>query len=227
MRRFAAAIDNFYKKHHKAIHAIIIILLVVFMAQSAYNTYKVATISSGQKQDVGLPTPIGKVTIQKEPRTVKDIAFSTSGDLVIVYTDGTTENRGKDFYKYMNGLASQAVINYCSNGQCVAVAGVKGQKGDTGATGEQGQKGDTGATGATGAAGANGKDGADGQTGATGPQGPAGADGKDGANGTDGQPPVSWAWTYNGLNYQCDRVSNFDVSNPSYTCSQVQGTTQL
>lgn len=68
---------------------------------------------------------------------VSSAAINESGELVITYTDGTSENLGK-------------------------VVGEKGEQGDKGEQGEQGEKGEQGATGATGATGANGATGATG-----------------------------------------------------------------
>ena len=69
-----------------------------------------------------------------------------NGELVITYSDGTTENLGK-------------------------VVGADGEKGDKGDTGAQGEKGDKGDTGATGAQGIQGEKGDKGDTGAQGEKG--------------------------------------------------------
>lgn len=129
------------------------------------------------------------------------------------------------------------------------VAGPPGSRGEPGKTvvgprGPRGLKGDTGASGkpaptitpSPGATGPAGKDGADstvpGPSGApgadstvagpAGPTGPAGKDGVDGRDGADGKPPAGWSFTYNGADYTCRPVDNFDPDDPQYDCEPNQ-----
>lgn len=106
-----------------------------------------------------------------------------------------------------------------------------------GPVGPQGEPGKDAPTitpspGPIGPQGEDGEDGADSTVpGPTGPPGadstvpgPAGAPGRDGRDGTDGEdgatgsPPASWTFTYNGTEYTCQPVDDFDRSNPRYTC---------
>lgn len=66
---------------------------------------------------------------------------------------------------------------------------------------------------------ADGIDGQPGAPGATGPAGPAGADGAPGANGAAGEPPLSWQFTWLGVDYTCSRADPFDPTAPTYTCT--------
>lgn len=77
---------------------------------------------------IGLAFNLTACTDDTALKGIKSTEINSSGELVITYTDGTTQNLG--------------VV--------VGADGDKGDKGDTGATGEKGDKGDTGATGATG-----------------------------------------------------------------------------
>ena len=160
----------------------------------------------GDKGDAGQDGTDGKNGADgKDGRGIKSVTTNDKGDLIITYTDGTTENAGK-------------------------VSGPKGDKGEPGKDGQDGQdgtqgpkgdKGDAGQDGKDGQDGADGKDGrgvesvatdengdliitytdgttvnagkvvgTDGQDGAQGPKGDkgdAGQDGKDGADGKDGR----------------------------------------
>ena len=117
------------------------------------------------------------------------------------------------------------------------VAGPPGSRGEPGKTvvGPRGPRGPAGASGepaptitpSPGASGASGKPGANstvpGPTGPPGadstipgPSGPPGAAGRDGAN---GKPPAGWTFTYNGVEYTCRPVDNFDPDDPKYSCT--------
>lgn len=115
-----------------------------------------------------------------------------------------------------------------------SVTGPRGPKGGAGASGKPAptltpSPGPTGPPGATvtGPPGADstvqGPSGPPGEnaTGVPGQAGQDGTDGRDGTNGTDGadgKPPAGWTFTYNGVQYTCRPVDNFDESNPEYDC---------
>lgn len=110
-----------------------------------------------------------------------------------------------------------------------SVVGPKGDKGDPGkpaptitpspgASGEPGQPGQPGRSGSDSTVpGPAGPPGADSTV--PGPSGAPGRDGRDGADGTDGKPPAGWTFTYSGVEYTCSPVSDFDESNPRYSCT--------
>jgi hypothetical protein len=106
--------------------------------------------------------------------------------------------------------------------------GARGPAGSAGAAGTDGKAGPAGPAGAEGAVGPAGPAGADG---APGPQGPPGADGKDGAvgpagpAGANGEPPMSWVvYGSNGqVTERCERATNFDPTEPRYTCTRENG----
>ncbi|MCG7229825.1 ExeM/NucH family extracellular endonuclease [Corynebacterium minutissimum] len=111
----------------------------------------------------------------KDGRGIKSVTTNDEGDLIITYTDGTTENAGK-------------------------VSGPKGDKGEPGKDGRGiesvriNDKGELIVTFTDGeeqnvgkVVGSDGKDGQDGADGNAGDKGDAGQDGKDGADGKDGR----------------------------------------
>ena len=109
-----------------------------------------------------------------------------NGELVITYSDGTSENLGKVVGEKGDTGATGAQGPQGLSG-ATGPQGPQGEKGDTGATGAQGPQGLSGATGAQGPqgekgdTGATGAQGQQGLSGATGPQGPQGEKGDTGA----------------------------------------------
>lgn len=99
-------------------------------------------------------------------------------------------------------LVLAAVFQYCADGKC------KGDKGADATPVSMAQiyeqvssycandncRGPVGATGANGVSGSN------------------------GTNGTNGEPPLSWSFTSQGVEYQCDREDPFDPVTPKYRC---------
>lgn len=114
--------------------------------------------------------------------------------------------------KAVNDLPARAEVP-------IPIPGPPGPKGDTGATGKPAPTitPSTGPTGPAGASGAPGKDST-----VAGPQGPQGEKGDRGDVGSSGSPPAGWTFTYNGAEYECAPVSNFDSSNPRYRCESDQ-----
>ena len=81
--------------------------------------------------------------LQKEPREVRTVEINEKGELIVIFTDGTTTNAGV----------------------------VKGEKGDAGNDGEDGRDGTDGLDGKDGKDGEDGKDGAQGPQGIMGTEG--------------------------------------------------------
>ena len=91
----------------------------------------------------------------EDGRGVAGTSINANGELVITYTDGTSETLGK-------------------------VVGEDGEIGAQGPQSEQGEKGEQGETGAQGPQGEQGEKGEQGETGAQGPQGEQGEQGEPG-----------------------------------------------
>lgn len=149
------------------------------------------------------------------------------GRFLVTYTDGATEDKGSvQGPKGDKGDAGKGIT-----GSTVNTAGHLVLTYSDGAATDVGQVvGVNGKDGASGANGANGKDGrgissvgvvnghlvvtyTDGTDTDLGPLPP-------GPKGNDGQPPMGWSGTTSsGKTYTCARASNFDYSNPQYTCT--------
>ncbi len=95
----------------------------------------------------------------EDGRGVAGTSINANGELVITYTDGTSETLGK----------------------------IVGEDGETGAQGPQGEQGEQGETGAQGPQGEQGEKGEQGETGAQGPQGEKGETGAQGPQGEQGE----------------------------------------
>lgn len=178
-----------------------------------------------------IPAPIPGATGQpgangKPGEPGRGIASTSivNGRFLVTYTDGATEDKGviqgpkgdtgKGIVGTTVNTSGHLVLTY-SDGSQADVGQVVGTNGKDGANGTNG---------------ANGKDGrgvssiglvnsrlvvtyTDGTTADLGPlpQGP---------KGNDGQPPMGWTGTTStGKTYTCSRASNFDYSNPQYTCT--------
>jgi Collagen triple helix repeat (20 copies) len=109
------------------------------------------------------------------------------GQLVVSYSDGTTETvgqvvgkDGKDAAKAINGKDGRGILSTSVTGGALEVRYTDGTTENLGII--VGPEGKPGATGATGASGQPGKDGVDGKP---------GIDGKDGQNGTNGVDGIS------------------------------------
>ena len=126
------------------------------------------------------------------PVSVAGIEINAAGELVVTFSDGSTQNLGNVIGAAGIGIESATVdadgnlIITLTNGQTVNAGKVVGPQGEVGPvgpkgdTGEQGPKGDTGAQGPKGDTGAQGPKG---DTGEQGPKGETGPAGKDGAAG--------------------------------------------
>ncbi len=108
---------------------------------------------------------------------IASTTVNENGELIVTYTDGTTENLG--VVKGADGAPG-------ADGKDGA-PGADGKDGAPGADGKDGKDGVDGKDGAPGADGKDGKDGSDGQPGAPGADGKDGVDGKDGKDGVDGK----------------------------------------
>lgn len=85
-------------------------LPVAMVVQSTTNRTEIST-------SLAVPRP-------PVPREVESVLTDNAGDLIISYTDGTTQNAGHVVGKSGDGLAptqaqiSAALAEYCANGQC-------------------------------------------------------------------------------------------------------------
>lgn len=143
------------------------------------------------------------------------------GRFLVTYTDGATEDKGSiQGPKGENGTTGKGIT-----GSTINASGHLVLTYSDGTTADVGQ-----VVGTNGKNGTNGKDGrgisstgivnghlivtyTDGDTTDLGPlpQGP---------KGNDGQPPMGWTGTTSsGKTYTCARATNFDYSNPQYTCT--------
>ena len=155
-------------------------------------------------------------TIQGPPgRGILSVAINSSGQLVITFSDNTSNTVG-----VVVGSDGKSAYELAVEGGYVGTeaqwlaslkgeTGAKGETGETGATGAQGPKGDKGDAGAAGQDGTNGQDGMSayqiwlslgnvgteaqfiaslkGETGATGPKGDTGEQGPQGLQGIQGE----------------------------------------
>ena len=174
--------------------------IILALVLSGYSLYRVVTLEPGQKTTI-----VPGVTVEKPDKSVRDTYVSEANELIVVYSDGTTNNlgsyRGKDGRDGANATLSdidvqRAVSQYCSNGRCdakrpspdVVLASVlqacggecRGEKGKDApvVTNEQIYAQVLAYCG-------DGR--CKGETGATGATGAAGANGLNGTNGVDGR----------------------------------------
>lgn len=141
-------------------------------------------------------------------RGISSVTINESGQLVITYSDSTTNNVGKVVGADGKSAYEIAVDNGYVGTETEWLASLKGEQGETGATGPQGEAGADGQDGVNGADGADGQDGQSayqiwlslgntgtesdfiaslkGEKGDTGEQGPQGIQGIQGEQGEQG-----------------------------------------
>lgn len=106
----------------RAVLIIAVILLVLFAILMAYSIGKNIT-SDNSTPPVTTSVAAPKPTL---PREVQSIATNDKGELVITYSDGTTDNAGRVVGQDGTGQlptqaqVSAAVAEYCSSGVCDA-----------------------------------------------------------------------------------------------------------
>jgi|GEM_PF-204709 len=141
--------------------------ITVTYPDKTVDTVKV-TVNVKPKAEEEEPQP------EEKPRYIVKAEINDSGELVVTYENGDTENLGE--VKGADGKPGK-------DGE----QGPKGDKGDKGDTGAPGKDGKDGRDGIDGKDGQPGKDGADGKPGKDGEQGPKGDKGDTGAAGQDGK----------------------------------------
>ena len=141
--------------------------ITVTYPDKTVDTVKV-TVNVKPKAEEEEPQP------EEKPRYIVKAEINDSGELVVTYENGDTENLGE--VKGADGKPGK-------DGE----QGPKGDKGDKGDTGAPGKDGKDGRDGIDGKDGQPVKDGADGKPGKDGEQGPKGDKGDTGAAGQDGK----------------------------------------
>jgi hypothetical protein len=106
-------------KRRRIIKIVLAVVLVLFAALMALAIYAQTASRNSQpiSTSISVPQP-------KPPREVKDVLTSDSGDLIITYTDGSTQNAGRvvgasgESQAPTQSQISAALIEYCASGRC-------------------------------------------------------------------------------------------------------------